>query len=298
MDKPLVSVITITRNRGQLIGRCIASVLGQTYRNIEYIIVDGASNDNTDEVVSSFQDDRLNYVKLETNWPIVDTINHGVKLSTGKYITFLDSDDEYVPTKIEKQVRLIESLSEDYGMIYCWMTYYDNETKQVDRIHKPALRGDVSIDSISSPIISGTPSLMFRRETLIELDGWKSPEEIGIISDWELCARACQKYKIDYVPESLVNVFINHGSVRQSQPSYYDSFYRRNIKFHQYFLSEFESLFINHPQAAKLHYQLLTHYYSCLNEHSQAFFYLKKYFRLSPFSIVSIRLFLGILIGK
>ena len=298
MENPLVSVITITRNRGNLLDRCIASVLGQTYNNIEYIIVDGASDDNTDEVVASFKDNRLHYIKLETNWPIVDTINHGVEVSKGQFITFLDSDDEYVSSKIEKQLSLIERLPDDYGMVYCWMTYYDSVTKKVDRIHHPTLRGEVSIDSISSPIISGTPSLMFRREALLELGGWKSPEEIGIISDWELCARTCQKFKIDYVPESLVNVYINHGSVRQSQPAYYDDFYKRNIKFHQYFLSEFGEQFINHPRAARLHYQLLTHYYSCLHERSSALRYLKRYFSISPFSTVSIRLLLGILIGK
>ena len=67
MNAPLVSVITITRNRAKLIGRCIQSVLNQTYKNIEHIIVDGASTDETDDVVGSFKDERLRYFKLETN---------------------------------------------------------------------------------------------------------------------------------------------------------------------------------------------------------------------------------------
>ena len=64
MEPPLVSVITITRNRGKLIGRCIQSVLNQTYTNIEHIVVDGASDDETDEVVANFKDERLKYIKL------------------------------------------------------------------------------------------------------------------------------------------------------------------------------------------------------------------------------------------
>ena len=63
MEQPLVSVVTITRNRGKLIDRCIKSVLGQTYQNIEHIIVDGASDDETDDVVASFTDSRLKYIR-------------------------------------------------------------------------------------------------------------------------------------------------------------------------------------------------------------------------------------------
>lgn len=254
MEQPLVSVITITRNRGNLIGRCIKSVLNQTYKNIEYIIVDGASDDNTDEVVASFKDKRLHYVKLETNWPIKETLDHGISLCNGKYITFLDSDDENLPEKIEKQVTLIESLSDEYGLVYCWMTYFDNQTKQVLSIHKPELRGDVRDEVIGEPVISGTPTLMFRCELLRKLDGWKSPDEIGIISDWELCARACQITKVDYVPESLVNVYENHGSIRQSDKAYYEKFAKSTFKFSKYFLSHFEENFKRRPDQIFYHY--------------------------------------------
>ena len=254
MEQPLVSVITITRNRGKLIGRCIASVLGQTYKNIEYIIVDGAYDDNTDEVVASFNDARIRFVKLETNWPIKETLDYGISLCNGKYISFLDSDDEYLPDKIEKQVDLIESLQEEYGLVYCWMTYFDNESMAQLSVHRANLRGDVRDDVIGDSVISGTPTLMFRRELLEQLNGWKSQDEIGIISDWELCARACQITKVDYVPESLVNVYVNHGSVRQSDTAYYHNLYERSIVFSKYFLSEFASNFGRYPQQAFSHY--------------------------------------------
>ncbi len=254
MEEPLVSVITITRNRGNLLKRCISSVLAQSYSNIEHIVVDGASDDNTDEVIASFKDERLRFEKLDYNCPLKETMDHAIEMCLGKYITFLDSDDEYLPKKIEKQVALIESLPEEYGLIYCWMTYYDNETHQVLRVHKPELKGNVRDEVIGEPIISGTPTLMFRRELLIKLDGWKSPDEIGIVSDWELCARACQITKVDYIPESLVNVYENHGSVRQSEKAYYDKVCPRTIKFSQYFLNHFEENFKRRPDLIFFHY--------------------------------------------
>lgn len=254
MEKSLVSIITITRNRGDLLKRCISSVLSQTYTNIEHIVVDGASDDNTDEVIDSFKDERLRYEKLDYNWPLKETIDHAIEMCQGKYISFLDSDDEYLPTKIEKQVALIESLPDSYGFVYCWMTYYDNYTHKTIRIHNTALRGFVPDKAVSSPIISGTPTLMFREKVLRELNGWKSMDEIGIVSDWELCARVCQKYKVDFIPESLVNVYINHGSVRQSEGLYYERLYERTVKFHSYFLNQYKGIFRKKPQLAAYHY--------------------------------------------
>ena len=253
MDQPLVSVVTITRNRGKLIGRCIKSVLEQTYQNIEHIVVDGASDDETDDVVASFNDTRLKYFKLESNWPIAKTINYGVELSKGQFITFLDSDDEYLPTKVEKQLNKMLTLPEDYGMVYCWMTYYDEKTMAIDRIHNPQLRGNVSADVVAKPIVSGTPTFFFRKHAFISIGGWKDKEEIGIVSDWELAARFCQKWKVDFVPESLINVYINHGEVRMSNNEYYEDLLERLIKFEDYFLHEFETIFEQYPKKKSYH---------------------------------------------
>ena len=250
MEQPLVSVVTITRNRGKLIERCIKSVLGQTYQNIEHIIVDGASDDETDDVVASFTDSRLKYIKLDSNWPIAKTINYGVEQSKGQFVTFLDSDDEYLPTKVEKQWAKIQSLPEEYGMVYCWMTYFDQETMKIDHIHNPQVRGDVSELVVEKPVVSGTPTYFFRREAFLANGGWKESEEIGIISDWEMGARFCQKWKVDYVPESLINVYVNHGVMRMSENRYYKQKLEKLIKFEKYFLQEFYNVFNKYPERA------------------------------------------------
>ena len=255
MEQPLVSVLTVTRNRGNLLGRCITSVLGQTYKNIEHVVVDGASKDNTDEVVASFKDDRLKFHKLDYNWPSDKTQDFAISKCHGKYITFLDDDDEYLPTKVEKEVSLIESLPDNYGFIYCWMTYYDSKSGEIIKLHNPQYKGDIKDEVAARPVISGTPTLMFKSSFFRELGGWKSPDEIGLASDWELCARACQLCCVDYVPESLVNVYVNHGSVRQSEDrSYYQNIYNRQIKFYSHFLQYFSDNFKRHPKLAAYHY--------------------------------------------
>lgn len=285
-NQPLVSVVTITLNRGELLKRCIGSVLNQTYSNLEHIIVDGASTDNTDEVIASFKDTRLHYIKLPSNYDIKTTIDIGIHSSKGKYVTFLDSDDEYLPSKIQKQVELMETLPEDYGMVYCWMTYFDSKTKKKLYTHSAQLRGFVPDDVVEKPTVSGTPTIMFRREILVKLDGWKSLDEIGIDSDWELCARACQICKVDFVPESLVNVYVNHGYVRQTDgdgSAYYGcENSQRLIKFHQHFLQTFSDVFERHPKYARSHYSALCRCYSKLKDRRNAWKYYIKYLRSSP----------------
>lgn len=265
MEQPLVSVITVTRNRAKLLGRCIDSVLGQTYRNVEHIIVDGASEDETDDVINSYHDDRLRYIKLESNWPIVKTMRHGISMAKGKYLTFLDSDDEYVPTKIEKQVALIETLPEEYGMVYCWMTYFDSSKDNAFiKTHKAELRGFVPIEAAEKPTVSGTPTFLFRKKAFEKFGGWAENDPIGY--DWELGARYCQTGYVDYVPESLVNVYINHMYDRQSTQMRYDKgFLKKRIAMHEYQLEEFKETFNKRPSARWYNYMSLAFF--CLKDH-------------------------------
>lgn len=250
-NKPLVSIMTITRNRANLIDDAINSVLNQSYNNIEYIIVNGASNDNTIDVVNNFKDKRIILINLDENYSLFKTMQLGFGKSQGDYITFLDDDDEYLPTKIEKQLNLIESLPKDYGFVYCWMDYFDKTTKKLLREHHTKLRGDVAELVVEQPIVSGTPTFFFRRSVFEELGGWK--DNIGINSDWEFAARACQHYKVDYVPEVLVRAYENHGSLRMSEKEYYKDIYNRNILFHTYFLKEFSSVFNKYPSKKRNH---------------------------------------------
>lgn len=252
----MVSIITITYNRANLIHRAIESIRRQTYRNYEHIIVDGASTDDTAEVVSSYGDEKIKYIRLEERGPSLQTLE-GFNVSSGKYITFLDDDDEYLPTKIEKQVELFEQLPDSCGLIYCWMSYYDNnDPVRSVRIHKTKLRGFVGDTVVERPQVSGTPTFMLRREVFGEFGGtWK--EGIGLLmSDWELAARICQKYQVDYVPESLVKVYINHGSSRLSSGFYQDQ-QERQIIFHRYFLETFASVFEKYPEKRNYHAKVL-----------------------------------------
>ena len=260
MEKPLVSVITITRNRCDLIGRCINSILTQTYTNIEHIVVDGASTDETAEVCRTFadKDSRFHYLRLDTNEPIPQTIMKGFAISKGDYVTFLDDDDEYLPTKIEKQLNKFSQLSSDYGMVYCWMTYYDSLTCSKIRDHSPRLRGNVYRETLKEPSLTGTPTYMIRRDVFEESGGWR---ERGIVSDWELAIRISKSWKVDYVEESLIKIYENHSGHRMSDPGYYSNVPDKYIVFYEYLLSEHKEFFDKNPQDRRFHLMNLSKMY-------------------------------------
>ncbi|NJN86713.1 MAG: glycosyltransferase family 2 protein [Leptolyngbyaceae cyanobacterium SL_7_1] len=96
----IVSVIIPTYNRADLLSRAIDSVLNQTLTNLELIIVDDGSTDNTAEVVNSFNDSRIRYIPLGKNCGGGYARNHGIHLATGEFIAFLDSDDVWLPEKL------------------------------------------------------------------------------------------------------------------------------------------------------------------------------------------------------
>lgn len=106
---PLVSVIIPTFNRAELIRRTVESALNQTYSHLEVIVVDDGSVDNTEAVVSTISDPRVSFVRLPTNCGGAVARNSGIKAATGDYIALLDSDDTWLPNKIELQLASIRS---------------------------------------------------------------------------------------------------------------------------------------------------------------------------------------------
>ena len=107
---PVVSIVTCTYNRSTLLKETIASVLTQTYQDFEYIIVDDGSDDDTKSVVASFADHRIHYVfHPRTGGHLSRLRNFADQFCNGRYIAYVDSDDLWEPTKIERQIQAMEA---------------------------------------------------------------------------------------------------------------------------------------------------------------------------------------------
>src|SRR5712692_9764325 len=115
---PKASVITPTYNRADFLRVAIASVLNQTFQDLEIIVVDDASSDRTAEVVRRFTDELIKYIRHDINKGGSAARNTGIKNSTGAYVAFLDDDDEWLPEKLGMQVDLLENSPAEVGGVY------------------------------------------------------------------------------------------------------------------------------------------------------------------------------------
>lgn len=206
-----VSVILPTHNRPDLLNRAIDSVIDQTYDNIELLIVDDSSETDTESIVEEYNDCRIRYFEHEQNQGPAAARNTGIEQATGDYIAFLDDDDEWRHSKLEKQVPLLEKQPPDVGLVYCWMNYYTQSGELVREYH-PTYKGYVFPHVLDGQRIGGCPTLLVRQEVVQEIDGFDESLRRG--DDGDFIRRICKKYNVAYISEVLVNVYTEHGHER------------------------------------------------------------------------------------
>ena len=197
----MVSVIVPTFNRAHMIGRAIRSVLNQTYGDFEIIVVDDGSADNTEEVVAAFEDERVRYIRLEENsGTSAAPRNAGIKAARGDYIALLDSDDEWLPQKLEKQIDKFKSVSSDVGVVYCGFVFISQESGEKLGEVIPAERGDVFKCLLENLILGDTTPLV-KKECFDKVGGYET--EFLSCQSWDMWTRISKYYKFDFVPDIL-----------------------------------------------------------------------------------------------
>lgn len=201
---PLVSVVIPTYNRASLLRRALQSVFTQTFTSLEIICVDDASSDNTEEVVKACADPRLRYIRHATNRGGSAARNTGIRAATGDYIAFLDDDDEWLPEKIERQLKVLET----YDAVLCSAKVTSAQPSEI-----AGVRAVVLDDFRTSPYaVGGTGVLMAKakvlRETLFD-------ESLPRCQDWDLFIRIAHKYRIGFLDERLLK-YNNGEHVRLS----------------------------------------------------------------------------------
>lgn len=225
MDRnQMVSVIIPTYNRAASIGNSIQSVLNQTWQNYEIIIVDDGSTDNTRQVVEHFDDDRIRYICMEKNGGASRARNEGIRQAKCEFIAFLDSDDEWMPQKLEKQMQVILQAPEKVGLVYCRMRGLRKDGKFIYcpelSLKKEQLEGNLLANLVGSNVI-GTPAMLIRKKCLDQTGGFD--EGLRCLEDWELVLRIAEKWEIGFVDEILVEVHFSEGSVSGNSKGYVET---------------------------------------------------------------------------
>lgn len=196
---PKVSVILPTYNRANVILRSIESVLNQSFRDLELIVIDDCSTDNTKDVLNKISDPRLKSVFLKKNKGACYARNVGIKKAQGNFIAFQDSGDEWLHGKLEKQINYLEEKKID---AVC-SSYILVENSSVVKKIPPGKHYDffIKCEDLLPGNLVGTPTLIVKASLIREIGGFD--DNLPRFQDWELAIRIAQKTPIFFYSEPL-----------------------------------------------------------------------------------------------
>lgn len=199
-SSPLVSIVIPTYNHAPMLQRALATVIEQTYQNWNAIVVNNFSTDNTLEVVAKFNDPRIQCVNFRNNGVIGASRNEGIKIATGEYVAFLDSDDTWFPTKVEKSVSSLENGSD----LVCHAEYWIDESGKSRLVTYGPSEAATHHNLIYKGNRISTSATMVRATLLKEVNGFDTSPELISTEDYDLWIRlAAKSNKFAFIDEPL-----------------------------------------------------------------------------------------------
>lgn len=201
---PLVSVIMPTYNGAKTIKRAIESALNQTYPNIEVVVVNDASKDNTAEVLNEIKDKRLKIFSHKINMERSASRNDAMRFSKGEYLAFLDDDDEWLSTKVSKQVKYIQA--KDPNIWKAVLSSHEIEGRKV--IQKK--EGDITKQIFMMQTSLGAGSCLMIRRDVLDTVGFFN-ENYSRHEDLEFVLRYLKQFKLATMPDILTIVHGHSG---------------------------------------------------------------------------------------
>jgi glycosyltransferase involved in cell wall biosynthesis len=205
---PKVSVIITTFGNPLFLGKAIESVLNQSFTDIELIVVDDNNPDTedriqTENILTNFLDvdHRIIYLKHDCNFNGAVARNSGLAVANGKYIAFLDNDDEYYPERLAKCINLMEQCEANIAGVYTGCEF--RVSGQIYHIHKNVQPGNFIVNTLACNFMFGSGSNIFVRKRVIdELNGFD--ESFLRHQDYEFLVRLFENHSLAAIPEVLL----------------------------------------------------------------------------------------------
>jgi len=216
---PTVTAIIPAYDAAGVLPRAIESVLGQTLADVDLVVVDDGSSDETAAVARAYDDRRVTTIVHETNRGASAARNTGLRHATGEYVAFLDADDEWLPRKLERQVAILEARSDDWVAAYCGVETAFPGGRPIRKLVTEAISrrsqtegaeggaplvADVLTDDLHT---SAGSTLLVRREVVEAIDGFD--ESFARFQDPEFLIRVLQCGNLAYVDEQLVRRYVS-----------------------------------------------------------------------------------------
>lgn len=213
---PKVSVIMPAYNAEKYIKEAMESILSQTFRDFEFIVLNDCSRDETEAIIQSFDDPRIVYVKNDRNMGVAGTLNRGLGMAEGQYIARMDADDISLPARLEKQVQYLDAhpdvavlgtnveIFDENGVISTGWSSTDPEQMKVDLLFSCGL---------------AHPSVMMRKSVVQELGGYDLDFE-GL-EDYQLWCRVAKRHGVTTLPNLLFRYRVHSAQVTKNPSTKY-----------------------------------------------------------------------------
>ena len=228
-NKPKVSIIIPNYNYAKYLRKCIDSVLNQTYANIELIIVDDGSTDNSREVIESYVDHRIIKIYQE-NQGVSVARNNGIQIANGSYLAFLDSDDYWSPNKIEENLLLLQT--GEYQIVYSGVRKFDLMDRTLENLI-PSVSGNIYKLYNKYPgrahIFAATSNCIFSNDSDFIIP--KFNPKLASSADWDFMRKVTMGRNVTYQKDLHVNYRVHTESMSQ-------------FSFRKYFLDNQKAIFL------------------------------------------------------
>ncbi|MFA6216035.1 MAG: glycosyltransferase [Candidatus Omnitrophota bacterium] len=235
--EPLISVIIPTYNRADLICQAIDSVINQSYKNVEIIVSDDGSTDNTQEILNGYKN-KIRYLYYE-HVGCSNARNKAIKESKGEYVAFLDSDDRWYPEKLKKQIDLLSS-NPELGMVISEVEILNANNKKISfsDIKKTVKKEELGVKEVLKMLLekkSTTCSYMLTKKKILEDVGLFS-ESLTTAEDVDIMLKVSMNYKIGLIVQPLVKYkksanSLSNQLVTKNRLKVIDNFSRDNPEF-------------------------------------------------------------------
>ncbi len=202
MNNPKVSFLISAYNEEERIRKCLDSVINQNYPNIEIIIIDDGSIDNTVKVIENYISENsnieINLIKNEENIGLTESLNKGIEYCSGKYIARLDADDISLSDRVKKQVAFLEK-NKDFALVGSFNKKVYSDGKEI--INKPMLSPEKIKQNLIHSCQIAHSSMMIRTNILKK---YKYNENVATSEDYELYVRLAKDWKIGVIPKVVI----------------------------------------------------------------------------------------------
>ncbi len=212
MDKNIeISVVIPAYTRTHFLRKAIQSVLDQTYSYFEIIIIDDNSNSSIsniiEKIIKSFNDSRIHYISHGINRGVSAARNTGIRSSNGKYIAFLDTDDEWLPDKLDEQIKIFKNEYDKLGAVYCGVTYIDEKGNSINKEWIPNKKGNIYEDLLYINCVGGCSGVIVKKECFDKVGLFD--KNFPVCQDLDMWIRIAKDYKFSFAKKGLVKYRIH-----------------------------------------------------------------------------------------